>query len=76
MGIAKVTKTAFPDPTADDPRRVAVEVCPVSALKSPLSLQYIKSDPKLATISLLKQQRLSVAPITEEEFNYINTLSQ
>lgn len=76
MGIAKVTKTAFPDPTVDDPRRVAVEVCPVSVLKSPLSLQYIKSDPKLATISLLKQQRLSVAPITEEEFNYINTLSQ
>lgn len=76
IGIAKVTKESFPDPTIDDPRRVAVEVRPSQKLQKPVTLEQIKSDPHLTDISLLKQQRLSVAPITQEEFEYILSLSE
>ena len=75
VGIAEVIKTAFPDPTIDDPRRVAVTLRPSQTLKKSITLEQIKSDPNLTDISLLKQQRLSVAPIKEDEFHYILELS-
>ena len=76
VGIAEVTREAFPDPTVDDERRVAVTLKPVKKIDKPVTLIQIKSDPKLADISLLKQQRLSVAPITEDEYEYILSLSK
>lgn len=78
VGIAEVKKEAYPDPTADQPNtkwRVVVDVIPHQALKNPVSLEQIKQDPQLSSISLLKQQRLSVAPITKDEFDYIIQLS-
>lgn len=78
VGIAQVSKESYPDPTAgEDPKsRVVVEVVPYKKLNNPISLEQIKQDPHLASISLLKQQRLSVAPITSEEYEYIIQLSQ
>lgn len=76
VGIAEVSEEAFPDPTIDDVRRVAVTVKPLQSLQRSVSLEQIKSDPNLATISLLKQQRLSVAPITQAEYKYILELSK
>lgn len=76
VGIAEVSEEAFPDPTIDDARRVAVTVKPLQSLQRSVSLEQIKSDPNLATISLLKQQRLSVAPITQAEYKYILELSK
>lgn len=75
VGIAEVSKEAFPDPTIADARRVAVTVKPLKTLQQSVTLEQIKSDPNLSTISLLKQQRLSVAPITQTEFDYIINLS-
>jgi len=77
-GIAQVTKESYPDPTAEQPNiksRVVVDVIPYKILNTPLSLEQIKQDKNLENMILLKQQRLSVAPITQEEFDYIVQLS-
>lgn len=74
VGIAQVTKEAYQDPTTNDPNRVVVEIIPYKKLDTPVTLEQIKKDPQLQNISLLKQQRLSVASITENEFEYILSL--
>jgi len=71
VGIAEVTKPAFPDTTADEPGWVAVEVKPVAALSKPVTLAQIKSEPALATIALLRQSRLSVMSLKAGEYTRI-----
>jgi predicted RNA-binding protein with PUA-like domain len=68
VGLAEVTKTAFPDPTADEPGWVAVEIKWVRAFASPVTLAQIKAVPSLAKIALLRQSRLSVMPLLKTEF--------
>ncbi|MCW5547850.1 MAG: EVE domain-containing protein [Opitutaceae bacterium] len=63
VGVAEVTKTAFPDKTADEPGWVAVELKAVSALAKPVTLAQIKAEGALADIPLLRQSRLSVMPL-------------
>lgn len=74
MGIAEVTKPAFPDPTADEPGWVAVELKSIAPLARPVSLAAIKQDRALAAIALLRQSRLSVTPLTAEAFQRIVSL--
>lgn len=72
--IAKVSKESYPDPTVERGEKwdwVVVDLVPYQTLAKPLSLEYIKTDKKLATMMLLKQQRLSVTPVTSSEFAYI-----
>lgn len=78
VGIAKVSKESYPDPTAAGEKwdRVVVEVSPEKPLQKSVTLEQIKSDKKLQNISLLKQQRLSVAPVTKEEFDRICVLGE
>ena len=71
VGVAKVTKTAYPDPTADDPRWVVVDLRPVRALKEPVGLAAIKADPALREIPLVRQSRLSVMPLERAAFERI-----
>lgn len=71
VGIAKVKKESFQDPTTDDARWVSVELAPFKTLKKPVPLSVIKSDPMLENISLVRQGRLSVMPLTAEEFDTI-----
>jgi predicted RNA-binding protein with PUA-like domain len=71
VGIAKVITEAYPDPTIDDPRWVAVDLAPVEALKHPVTLEQIKADERLANIALIRQSRLSVMPLTNTEFDRI-----
>ena len=71
VGIAQVSKPAFPDKTADEPGWVAVELEAVEALKQPVTLAAIKEQPKLATIPLVRQGRLSVMPLTAEAYKLI-----
>jgi predicted RNA-binding protein with PUA-like domain len=71
MGIAKVTRESYPDPTTDDPAWVVVDLKPLKALKVPVSLEQIKSHPKLKEISLIKQSRLSVMPLSQSEYKII-----
>jgi predicted RNA-binding protein with PUA-like domain len=74
VGIATVSKEAYPDATSDNPKRVCVDVVPYHTFSNPITLEYIKTDPKLADMMLLRQQRLSVSPVSEEEFEYIQNL--
>ena len=71
VGLAEVTRAAFPDTTAEEPGWVAVELKAVSAFVRPVALAQIKAEPALATIALLRQSRLSVLPLTREEFALI-----
>lgn len=71
VGVAEVTQTAYPDPTATEGDWSVVKLKPLYALKNPVTLAEIKKDPRLADIALLKQSRLSVMPLTEKEFEII-----
>lgn len=72
VGIMEITETAFPDPTAEKGSPwVVVRVAPVRALANPVSLAAIKADPKLADMQLIRQSRLSVAPVTAAEWKHI-----
>ena len=74
MGIAKVVKEAYADPTAKEGDWSCVDLTPVEALPSPVTLKEIKAEPSLAEISLIKQSRLSVMPVTAEEYRHIITI--
>ncbi len=71
VGVAQVVKESYQDPTTDDDRWVVVDLEPVKALQSPVPLSAIKKDERLQNISLIKQSRLSVMPVTKEEFELI-----
>jgi predicted RNA-binding protein with PUA-like domain len=68
VGLAEVTKAAFPDDTADEPGWVAVELKAVSPLARAVSIEDIKREPALAGMVLLRISRLSVQPVTPAEF--------
>jgi predicted RNA-binding protein with PUA-like domain len=68
VGRARVTKAAFPDPTADEEGWVAVELTPVRPLARPVTLAQIKADVALKDIALVRQGRLSVMPLKPAEF--------
>jgi predicted RNA-binding protein with PUA-like domain len=76
VGIAKVTKTAYPDTTAEEGEWVCVDLAPVRPLKSPVSLKTIKATPALKDIMLLKQSRLSVIPLAPKEFEILCQLGE
>jgi len=71
VGLAKVETEAFPDPTIDDPRWLAVELVPSRDFKDKVTLEQIKADQRLQNIALLRQSRLSVMPLKPEEFEVI-----
>lgn len=74
VGIAKVLKEAYPDPTAEEGDWSVVDLGPVKALRAPVSLATIKADAQLANMSLLRRSRLSVVPVTSLEFERILAL--
>jgi predicted RNA-binding protein with PUA-like domain len=71
VGIAKVSKEAFPDTTDPAGRFVAVEVAPVRKLAKPVTLAQMKAEPKLAGMRMFRQFRLSVTPIEPDEWKTI-----
>ena len=71
IGIAKVSKTAYPDPTAQEGDWSAVDLVPIKHLKTPVTLPKIKAEKKLQNIGLVRIGRLSVMPLTESEYNLI-----
>ena len=74
VGIAEVTRAAFPDETADEPGWVAVELKAVSALPRPVTLEQVKAEPALAGIDLLRLGRLSVQSLKPKDFARIAKL--
>ena len=75
VGIVKVVKEHYPDPTDETERFVVVDVKAIKKLKKPVSLEKIKLNDKLKNIALIKQSRLSVMPIKEVEWNEIIKMS-
>ena len=76
VGIAKVVKESYQDPTTEDPNWVVVDFKPVKKLKKPVTLATIKADKRLANIQLVKLSRLSVSAVTDEEWLMILELSE
>jgi predicted RNA-binding protein with PUA-like domain len=75
VGIAKVSRTAYPDPTAEDPAWVCVDLIPETTLRCPVRLEMIKSTPGLREMSLLRNSRLSVLKVQPAEFTTILDLA-
>ncbi len=71
VGIAKVAKEFYQDPTTDDANWVAVDLKPFKAFKKPVTLAQIKADKRLQDMALVRIGRLSVQPVSEEEWNII-----
>lgn len=71
VGIAKVLKEAYQDPTTTDPNWVVVDLSPVETLKNPVTLETIKADAQLKDVGLVRQGRLSVMGLKREEFDRI-----
>jgi predicted RNA-binding protein with PUA-like domain len=76
VGIAKVKKESYQDPTSDDPNWVVVDLGPYKKLKTPVTLEVIKKDKFLSNIGLIKQSRLSVMSVKPEEFDRIIELGE
>ncbi len=75
VGIVKVIREFYPDPTDVTKKFVAVDVKYYSSFSNPVTLEQIKSEKKLSHLSLIKQSRLSVMPIDHKSWNLINKLS-
>ena len=71
VGIAKVTRTAYKDPTAKEEDWSSVDLAPVKKLPRPVTLAEIKAKPQLKNIALVRQSRLSVMPLGESAFRLI-----
>ena len=76
VGIAKVSKEAYQDPSTDDTNWVAVDFKPVKKLKNPVSLVQMKADKRLANMALIRISRLSVSPVTDDEWDIIMQMSE
>jgi predicted RNA-binding protein with PUA-like domain len=76
IGIVEVVKEYYPDPTDKTGRFVVIDVKTKKKLKNPVTLEKIKSSTKLNKMPLIKQSRLSVMPVTKDEWNTIIEISE
>ena len=76
VGVAKVTREAYPDPTAEKGDWSMVDLKPIKSMVEPVTLEQIKAESKLSEIALIKQSRLSVMPLRAPEFRRILQLGQ
>jgi predicted RNA-binding protein with PUA-like domain len=76
VGIAKVVKESYQDPTTEDKNWVVVDIKPVKKLKTPVTLAQVKKEPGLANMELVKNSRLSVQKVTEEEWELIMKMGE
>ena len=76
VGVAKVTREAYADPTAKEGDWSVVDLKPIKAMATPVTLAQIKAEPKLAGMGLLKQSRLSVSPLSAAEFKRVLQLGK
>jgi predicted RNA-binding protein with PUA-like domain len=71
VGLARVTRTAYPDRTAKEGDWSTVDLAPIKPLKQPVTLREIKDNPRLKQVALVRQSRLSVMPLREADFREI-----
>lgn len=75
VGIIEVIKTAHPESKTEDPRWECVDIKAVEPVKTPVTLDQVKADPRLSEMVLVCNSRLSVQPVTEEEWKIIRELA-
>ncbi len=75
VGIAKVAKEFYQDPTTEEDAWVAVDLKPHKKLKKPVSLSQVKTDKRLAGMALVRLGRLSVQPVTDEEWKIVMVMA-
>jgi predicted RNA-binding protein with PUA-like domain len=68
VGLAEITSAPYPDPQAGDPKLVVVDLRPLRQLPQPVTLAAVKADPAFADFALVRQGRLSVVPVTPEQW--------
>ncbi len=76
VGVAEVIREHYQDPTTDDERWSVVDLKPLKPLAKPVSLKQIKQDPRLRQMQLIRQMRLSVSAVTEDEHHVILALGK
>ena len=74
VGIARIVSNPYPDPAKQDPKLVVVDIAPVRALKQPIPLSRVKADPRFADFALVRIPRLSVMPVTQEQWDALLAL--
>jgi predicted RNA-binding protein with PUA-like domain len=75
VGVAEIVKEAYPDPSDESGRFVMVDIKPLHPVKKPVTLTEIKAEPELADFALVRQSRLSVVPVSAEEWRIINKMA-
>jgi predicted RNA-binding protein with PUA-like domain len=75
VGIAKVAKEHYQDPTTEEAAWVVVDLKPYKKLKKPVTLEQVKADKRLANMALVRLGRLSVQPVTDDEWKVIMELA-
>ena len=76
VGVARVKRESYQDPTTEDERWVVVDVAAVKALKEPITLEQVKADASLCEMALVRQSRLSVQPVTPPQFRKVLSLGK
>lgn len=76
VGIAKLVKEYYQDPTTEDPNWVVVDVKPLKKFNKPVSLAQVKAIPSLSQMALVRLGRLSVQPVTEDEWNIVMDMAE
>lgn len=76
VGIARISREAYPDPTDESGQWVAVSVQPVQKLPNPVTLAAMKAEPALAEFQLIRQSRLSVVPVRDEEWAQVLRMAE
>ncbi len=75
VGIAEVVKSAYPDPTDKDGKAVTVDVKAIGPVTTPVTLAAIKAEPRLKEFGLVRQSRLSVVPVSAEQWKLISRMA-
>jgi predicted RNA-binding protein with PUA-like domain len=75
VGISEVSKESYPDPTDKENKWIAVEIKAVKKLKNPVTLEQVKANGALNNIALVRQSRLSVLPLTKDEYEEILSMA-
>jgi predicted RNA-binding protein with PUA-like domain len=76
IGIAEITSTAYPDPKLNDAKLVVFDIRPVKALGNPVALADVKADPFFADFRLVREPRLSVMPVNQQQWERLITMAK
>ncbi|WP_223426451.1 EVE domain-containing protein [Tateyamaria pelophila] len=71
VGIVEVIAEAHPDSTTDDDRWECVDIKAIEPVKTPVTLEMVKADPRLSEMALIRNSRLSVQPVTDEQWRIV-----